>query len=260
MSSPRARSAARALPCTGLEIPRYSDVIVMMRSEGLRAAAQALAYWERRQEVMANNLANVSTHGFKGERVFARLLAEQGVVPEAATDLRQGLLTSTGQPLDLALAGDGFFVVATAQGERLIRGGSMVIDGSGQIVDASGSPLLGHRGPLVLSALGGEVRITRDGAVEQDGHVLGQLRIVRLSEGAAFEHEAGVRFQSGEFEPVADSERQVRQGFLEESNVSTVTAMVDMINIQRSYKSVQNSLVVMDGVLETIANRIGRIG
>lgn len=229
-------------------------------SDGLRAAARALSYWERRQEVMAHNLANVSTHGFKGERVFARLLADQGVVPEAATDLRHGRLTATGQPLDLALDGDGFFVVETAQGERLIRGGSMTIDGSGRIVDQGGNPLLGVRGPIVLSELGGEVKISRDGTVEQDGHLLGRLRIVRLSEGATIEHEAGVRFRSDAFEPVADSERQVRQGFLEESNVSTVTAMVDMINIQRSYKSVQNSLVVMDGVLETIANRVGRVG
>jgi flagellar basal body rod protein FlgG len=230
-----------------------------IRSEGLRAAAQALRYWERRQEIMANNLANVSTHGFKGQHVFARLLADVGVVPEAATDLRPGLLTPTGQPLDLALDGDGFFVVETGQGERLIRGGSMVIDGSGQIVTANGDPLLGDKGPIVLSTFGGDVEISREGTVVQDGHVLGRLRVVRMGVGAAFEHEAGVRFQSEATEPVAITERVVRQGFLEESNVGTVTAMVDMIDIQRSYRAVQNSLSVMDGVLETITNRIGRV-
>ena len=84
-----------------------------MKPPGLVAATQALRYWERRQEVVSNNLANADTTGFKGERVFARLLQGTVVGPEAATDYRAGALTTTDAPLDLALEGDGFFVVQT---------------------------------------------------------------------------------------------------------------------------------------------------
>src|SRR5919199_161705 len=99
-----------------------------MRTNGLTSAASALRYWERRQEVVANNLANVDTTGFKGERVFARLT--EGALPEADTntDTRGGTLKETGAPLDVALTGDGYLVVDTPQGERLTRGGSFHLD------------------------------------------------------------------------------------------------------------------------------------
>ena len=74
-------------------------------------AIRAMRYWEQKQRVMANNLANTSTHGFKGERVFARLLDAAGPAPAAATDFRSGALTPTERPLDVALEGDGFLVV-----------------------------------------------------------------------------------------------------------------------------------------------------
>ncbi|MCX5764019.1 MAG: flagellar hook-basal body complex protein, partial [Gemmatimonadetes bacterium] len=93
-----------------------------IRPTGVDNAAAALRYLERRQEVSANNLANVSTDGFKGERAFARLLAD-GSTPtaETATDLRAGALTATNNPLDLAISGKGFLVVQTPTGEKLTR-------------------------------------------------------------------------------------------------------------------------------------------
>jgi flagellar hook-basal body protein len=113
---------------------------------------------ERRQEILANNLANVSTDGFKGERAFSRLLSD-GVTPaiDSATDFRTGPITQTGAPLDLAITGGGFFVVRSANGERLSRGGSLRLDDNGQIVDPNGNPLLGQTdgtrdasGPIVV--------------------------------------------------------------------------------------------------------------
>src|ERR1051325_4214106 len=84
---------------------------------GMDTAASALRYWERKQEVVANNLANVSTDGFKAQRVFARLLDGMHPAPDTTTDFSTGALKETGAPLDLALEKDGFFVVSTKAGE-----------------------------------------------------------------------------------------------------------------------------------------------
>ena len=93
-----------------------------VRPNGMSSAAAALRYWERRQEVASNNLANVSTDGFKGQKVFARMI--EGALPaaDAVTDFTQGSLENTNNPRDIALDGKGFFVVKTANGERYSRG------------------------------------------------------------------------------------------------------------------------------------------
>ncbi len=94
----------------------------------LKRAGQAFRYWEQRQAAVAHNLANASSPGFKGERVFAQLLEGGGVQAAGSTDLRPGAMNGTGRPLDLALDGEGFMVVGTPAGERLVRGGSFQLD------------------------------------------------------------------------------------------------------------------------------------
>ncbi len=101
---------------------------------------RALRYWEARQAALANNLANVSTPGFKAERVFARLLDERTSLVEGVTDFSAGPLDTTGRPLDVALIGDGFFVVETPKGRRWTRGGALGLDETGAL-DPSGDPL-----------------------------------------------------------------------------------------------------------------------
>src|SRR6201995_1787460 len=95
---------------------------------GMDSAASALRYWERKQEIVANNLANVSTDGFKAQRVFARLLDGVRPVAEATSDLSTGNLRSTGNAMDVAVDGNGFFVVQTPNGDRYTRGGSLHLD------------------------------------------------------------------------------------------------------------------------------------
>jgi flagellar basal-body rod protein FlgF len=99
------------------------------------SAASALRYWERKQEVVANNLANVSTDGFKAQRVFAKLLDGVRPTADATSDLSVGTLKQTTNDLDVAINGNGFFVVQTANGERYTRGGSLHIDPKHQLVD-----------------------------------------------------------------------------------------------------------------------------
>lgn len=230
----------------------------MTTPDSLRIAARALGYWERRQEVVANNLANTETPGFKGERVFAQLLADRSVVPGEQTDLQAGPVRQTGRPLDVMVGGDGFLVVQTNAGERLRRGGSLSLDATGTLVDEQGRPVLGEDGPIVLPP--GTVKIDGDGMVRVDGHELAQLRVERPSAPANLTHEAGAVFaDSGTSTSVPSGQRQIRQGALEDSNVNSLDALVDMLNIQRNYAAVLKGVNVMDDVMDTVANRLGRV-
>src|SRR5215218_8954994 len=115
-----ARCSLLRLPRSSL--PRGFDMPLL---NGMHSAASALRYWERKQEVVANNLANVSTNGFKAQRVFAKLL--DGILPTAETgsDLATGTLRQTANPTDVAIDGPGFFVVSTPNGDRYTRGGTL---------------------------------------------------------------------------------------------------------------------------------------
>jgi len=225
---------------------------------GMRQAASAMRYWERRQEIVANNLANVDTTGFKAERVFARMLGDgMGPVADTRTDLRHGALQQTGSPLDLAIGGDGFFVVSTPAGERLTRGGSFRLDDEGRIVDANGNFLLAETGSVVVD--GGAVEIDGSGEIRVDGKVVGSLRIEAVPPGAELLHQEGTLFVPGDATiPIPAGDRQVRQGHLEDSNVSSIDALVDMISIQRAYSAAQKAMVTLDEVRGTIANDLAK--
>ena len=229
---------------------------------GLSSAASALRYWERRQEIATNNLANASTDGFKGERVFAQMLGTAGEalpVAQTSTDLRAGTLRQTGNALDLAVPGDGFFVVDTPNGERFTRGGSFQIDTAHRLVDASGHPVLGEKGPVVLPD--GPVDVDASGTVRVNDKVVDRLRLEKAAPNATLAHEGGTLFvppAGAQRQKVADADRGVKQGFVEESNVNTVSSMVDMIAVQRAYAAVQKAVGTMDAVRGTAVNELGK--
>jgi len=226
-----------------------------MKPDFFRVGAQALRYWERRQEVIANNLANAETSGFKAERVFARLL-DGDLSAGARTDLRAGTLMPTGNPLDVAIDGEGYFVVQTPAGERLTRAGSFRVSGEGLLVTGQGYPVLGQRGPIDVKE--GTVAIDEDGSVSLDGIVVDRLRVATPGNNTQLVHEGGVLFRAEGAMQEQDVPR-VRQGALESSNTDALQSMVEMIEVQRAYSAVQGSLRTLDGVMDTIANQIGRI-
>jgi len=231
----------------------------MSEINGMTQAAHALRYWEVRQQAVANNLANVSTDGFKGERVFASLMGDSLPVADAATDFRPGTLRATGQPLDLALEGDGFFVVETPEGERFSRGGTFQLDDQSRITDAAGNPLMGDSGPIQVP--NGTIEIDRAGVVKVDGEVVDRLRVEAAPPGARLQHQGGTLFIPGETRVTVEPDAiRVRQGAIEESNVSSVGALVDMIAIQRAYSAVQRAVQTLDGVRATISSEIGKGG
>jgi flagellar basal-body rod protein FlgF len=246
----------------GISIPPVSNPTL-----GIPQAAAALRNLERRQEIVANNLANVSTTGFKGEHPFARLLDSAGTaVVDAQTDRSQGALQRTDAPLDLALASSGFFVVSTPDGEQLTRGGSFRRDVSGVLVDAIGAPVLGEYdarggkpGPVEIPEHAQSIRIEPDGAVVVDGAQVARLRVEDVAADTRLEHVGNGRFLAPATRTslVADR-RAVQQGALEDSNVTPVTSLVSMIEIQRAYSSAQRALTTIDGARGIVVTDLAR--
>lgn len=230
-----------------------------MPLKGIIDTARALAYWERLQEVTSNNVANANTDAFKADRLAAHIVTSGGnPVPVQTTDLQPGALRDTGRPLDLALEGDGFFVVRTPHGERLLRGGSLRLDAQGVLTDMNANPVLGTQGPMVLS--GAKIEVQGDGTVVVDNSVAGRLRIVAADAPGNMLKEGQGRFiPGGPTHEVAEGATQVRQGSVEEANLDPLLSMVDLVTIQRAYASNVEALRAMDSVLGTITTEVGRV-
>lgn len=231
-----------------------------MEPDAMRTAARALRYWRLRQNVLSNNLANAGSKGFKGEQVFARLLESGETTFQSSTDMSEGAIEQTGRPLDVAMENSGFLVIRTESGPRLTRSGSLSLDRTGRLVNASGDAVLGEKGPITLPS--GDVDIDRDGMISVDGQDVARLRVVRPGPNAELQQEAGTRFRvaSGETVRVEPDDRSVRQGALESSNVQPIESMVDLISIQRNHAASMRSLQTLDGVMETVVNRLARPG
>lgn len=225
----------------------------------MESAASALRYWERKQEVTANNLANVSTDGFKAQRVFARLLDGMRPAAEATSDLTTGNLRVTGNALDVAIDGPGFFVVGTPNGERYTRGGTLRLDDKHHLVDTDGRPLLDAKkdGPITLGD--GPIDIDRLGQVKQGGSIVGQLRMELPPKGAELVREGQSLWVPPATKQVVEpAARNVKQGSIEDSNVNSMSALIDMVSVQRAYASVQKSVIELDKTNETITTQIAK--
>ena len=234
-----------------------------VRPNGMSSAAAALRYWERRQEVTSNNLANVSTDGFKGQKVFARMIEGALPVADAATDFSQGTIQTTNNPRDVALDGQGFLVVTTPNGERYSRGGSLQVNDAGNLTDSAGNQLLGENGPIRVASRGsaevGLIQIARDGTVSVDKADVGRLRIDTIPDKTTLATEgSGLFIPPAKQQRIGPDARIVRQGALEQSNVTPISQMVDMISIQRAYSSVQKAVTTLDTVREIATTELAR--
>lgn len=230
-----------------------------MPLQGILSTARSLSYYLRLQEVTANNLANANTDAFKADRLTAHLMPDlDHAVAVQSTDLQQGSFRETGRPLDIGLDGPGFLVVKTEQGERLFRGGSLQIDSAGRLADAHGNLVLGEQGPLVLE--GSDITFQGDGTIEVDGTIAGRLRLAAVPDPSTLLKEGSGRFiAGGPVQPADEGSLRVRQGAIEQANLDPIVSMVDLVAIQRAYTANIDALRAMDGVLNVVANDVGKV-
>ncbi|KPF99843.1 flagellar biosynthesis protein FlgF [Rhodopseudomonas sp. AAP120] len=229
---------------------------------------------ERQMDVVANNLANINTNGFKAERsMFQEFLntgAHEDNFPSpdrrvsfvqdraAYHDFSSGPLEETKNPLDIAIDGSAFLVVQTPAGERYTRDGKLTINPQGQLVNASGYPVLGNSGPIVFQPTDKAINIAADGNVSVlEGtatidSLRGKLRLVSFARPQSLEKQGGNLFAATNDPGAPDTKAAVRQGFVEKSNVNSVSEMSRMIAVTRSYQSVA-SLLQQEGDLQKTA-------
>lgn len=241
---------------------------------GLRAQSQAL-------EVVAHNLANLNTAGYRGQQTtFQSLLVTSrptvpnvlnaalnsvlnsatnnfGVLEGTHLDMRTGNLQATGNPLDVAIEGSGFFTIQTADGVRYTRNGSFQVSSSGQLVTAAGDLVLGDpalkdKGGINVPA--GAVSIASDGTLSVNGAVAGSIRLTEFAPGTRLTAEGGALIEApdGGAKPVLRP--LLRQGTLESSNVNSIDSVVTLIGVQREAEMLQRAMSLFDTELNRIAS------
>ncbi len=199
----------------------------------------------REMQVIANNIANASTTGFRQEGViFSEYVQEaaggQDVAFSAARirniSLAQGTLNQTGGQFDFAIEGDGFFLVGTPDGQRLTRAGAFSPSAEGTLVTPDGHPLLDAGGaPIFVPPNATDLAVARDGTLSTDGRAIGQIGVVAPLAPLNLVREGGVLFRADDgVEPVETP--QVMQGFVEASNVDPILQVARMIEVQRAYE------------------------
>lgn len=210
---------------------------------------------QRKMEVVANNLANMSTTGFKAQRqMFVQFMIPQtgsGAPADKMTmvsdygsyrDNSAGPIQTTGNPLDVALTGDGYLTVQGPAGPLYTRGGSFAIAGDGTLSDQAGHPVLDESGsPIVIQQDDKEIAISEDGVISGRRGQIGKLGVFKFARPNFLQPVGGGLFQATD-PALADPDTKLRQGALEGSNVQPVSEMTQMIDIQRSYETVANLL------------------
>lgn len=227
----------------------------------------------RQIAIISHNLANINTAGFKREQPvtgafssrFESVLSAAGALhpgnevtmPELTTivDNSQGMLKLTGNPLDIAIEGDGFFELDTAQGARYTRKGAFSLDVSGRLVTSDGHIVNGVNGDIRL--LTSTPRIDKQGRVWEGENMVGQLAVVQFKDNAALQRDGGglyVANDAGEMRSTINN--GVRQGYLEASNVNVMHEMVRIVEITRHFETLQR---VISGYDQMIGEAISTI-
>lgn len=249
-----------------------------------------------RLDTIANNIANVNTSGFKKDRqVFSEYLSaherpndvmnipripasvesfydmqggDNAYVNPAGTytNFDQGSLRSTGNPLDLAIEGKGFFEVLTPQGVRWTRSGSLQVDGTGKLVTKDGFPVLrdgaGDPAQRLVQLSSANVMVSNAGEVVDGGVPAGKLALVTFADPDELQKQGNSLYglkQNARGGPVPAGEARVQQGFVEGSNVNVIEEMTDMIAANRVFEATQHTIKAHDQMDDKLVNNVGKV-
>ncbi len=214
-------------------------------------------------EAVTHNIANVNTPGFKAEKVLfpegTSLNRSNDEKPLSVIDYSPGPIQKTGNVFDVAVGGEGFFVIETANGEAYSRDGRFTLNERGELVTHSGDYVLGKSGKIVIS--GDDVRIDENGSVKADGNEAGVLKIVELDKPEVLKS-AGkgllcdLKKEAG---PMIVEKPKVYSEHLEMSNVQAIKEMVNMISIHRSFETYQKTMQILQEQDKLSTNRIGKL-
>ena len=230
----------------------------------------------RELDVIANNMANVTTNGFKARSArfqeyispkasvdaFQRPDRRVSYVIDSGTpiDLSQGPIEQTGSPLDVAVKGDGYLAVQTPAGERYTRNGALQINGQGQLVTSDGYAVLGESGPIAFSPQESTPAIGADGTVSTDQGQRGKIRLVGFASPQSLKNEGGNLFSSTAAATAAGRDVKLASGAIERSNVRPVVEMSRLIEVNRTYTAVAGMIQKLDELRGTAIQRLSDAG
>ncbi|PLX45161.1 MAG: flagellar basal-body rod protein FlgF [Hyphomicrobiales bacterium] len=223
--------------------------------------------------VIANNLANVNTAGFKS----GRLLFEEYLMPASADNLPgtadtklsyvqdgailrdfvAGRMQRTDNPLDVAVGGKGWMVVQTDAGERFTRNGNLSLRNDGTLITSAGHPVLTDGGPILIGQDETDITIADDGTVSTSAGVKGRLRLVEFENEQSLQKEGDSLYSSSDQPKPAERPRFV-QGMVEGSNVQPVVEMTHMIEVQRAYTRTASIIQRQDELMSNTINKLGQ--
>ena len=252
-------------------------MILLIR--GLYTSATGMLSELTRNDVTANNLANVNTAGFKKDTAtflaFPEMLLQKinynannssgpkvgylgtgSIVDEVVTIHDPGQLKQTDNLFDMALEGNNFFTIETPGGNRYTKNGSFQIDGNGYLVTSEGNNVLGQNGRIQI--LGKNLSVNQNGQVSVDGNYVDTLRLTSFANLRTDLKKIGASLFTGNA-PQPQTPGRVMQGFLESSNVNAVNEMVDLITIMRAYEANQKAVSAHDSTLDKAVNQVGSL-
>lgn len=228
--------------------------------KGIHTSAGAMRAALLAQDVLANNLANAGTPGFRQSRVAFSLASAPGAptdgaaptppMPEPVTRLDDapGTYQVTEDRYDLAIQGDGYFVIQTQNGERYTRAGHFLLAGDGMLITPAGDPVLSEGGPVLVPE-GAALQVAPDGTVSAGDQSFGRLQVVTFAEGGAGLRPSGAGLLASTDPPVPSENARVLQGVLESPNTTAVQTMVDMITLLRHFEMNQRAVRTQDETL-----------
>lgn len=226
--------------------------------DGIRAGVEGMRLMSLRLDAIAANMANASTSAYKKDEIAAAVAAEgegELIKTSGYVDLSQGELVKTDSAFDLALEGDGFFLVGQGDGAAYTRDGRFTLDASGRLTGPGGLPVQGRGGPVTLDPAQ-KTSIAPDGSITQNGKTVDMLKIVRFEDPSGLSKAGGGLLKSSG--AGIESSARVRQGFLESSNVRMVEEMASMMQVMRGFETMQRAVSAQDAATGKLIASLGR--